>query len=255
MFTVMIADYNHDTLDKLSKEIEKDKDFKIVGKADNGHDAYNIIREYNPDIVYFDLFLPYYDGFSLMEKIKKSGLYNPNTKYIMATPATNMHLASEIFHRGVDYVLTKPYDESIITHKFKRIYNIMNTVEYQTCGGRSTTDVISDALKQVGVPIGLTGYKYISTAINMVVSDDSYLESITKMLYPEIAKSHNSTSERVEKAIRHAIQTTWARNKDNLASFNFYIGKGKSRPTNSEFIAVLANRVKYSLAKLTPMVS
>lgn len=244
--SVLIADNNPILLNELSKEISDDMQLELVGVTNNGKDAYEIITTQKPDVSIFDLLLPYYDGFTLVEKIKTEGCLDDQMKLVMSSPLTNDSLTSESFRRGVDYVIAKPYDLKTMTDKIKWIYTTMNTSIYKYGKQQDVDDIISDNLTGIGVPASLTGYKYMITAIKEVINDDSMLEGITKILYPSVAKTHNSTPQRVEKAIRHAIEVAWSQNSDNKYrnEFNFILKSGKLRPTNSEFIAVLSRQIK-----------
>lgn len=244
--SVLIADNNPVLLDALSKEISDDTQLELIAATDNGKDAYEIITTQKPDVAVFDLLLPYYDGFTLVEKIKTEGIVSEETKLVMSSPLTNDSLTSEIFRRGVDYVLAKPYDLKTMTNKIKKIYTIMNSSMYKYGESHDIDYIISDILTDICIPANLTGYKYIITAIKEVINDDSALEGITKILYPSIAKKHNSTPQRVEKAIRHAIEVAWSQDNDCKFknNYNFTLKSGKLRPTNSEFIAVLSRQIR-----------
>ena len=246
--SVLVADNNPLLLKELSQEIERDEQLNLIGTTDNGKNAYDLIQSYQPDVVLFDLLLPIYDGFSLVEKLKYSDVNMEGTKLILTSPMTNPSLVSEMFRRGIDYVLAKPYDVNELTEKIKRFYSIMNSSQYKSCGATNKKAKISNILKSLGIPVKLSGYRYISTAIEMVIQDETFLDSVTKLLYPEVAKQHHSTPQRVEKAIRHAIEVAWTTNKDNLSlpDFKQCVCVGKKRPTNSEFIAVISKQLNLS---------
>lgn len=244
--SVLIADNNPFLLNQLAKEITDDLQLELVGATNNGRDAYEMITTQKPDVVLFDLFLPYYDGLTLVDKITVEGHVTEQMKLVMSSPATNDSLTSEIFRRGVDYVLAKPYDLKTMTHKIKQIYTIMNTSVYKYGKPHDLDSIISNTLTKIGIPASLTGYKYLITAVKEVIEDDAMLEGITKVLYPSIAKKHNSTPQRVEKAIRHAIEVAWSQNNDSKFKNEFKntLKSGKIRPTNSEFIAVLSRQIQ-----------
>lgn len=244
--SVLIAENDPILLSQLSKEISDDEELELVGATDNGKEVYEIVTTQKPDVAVFDLLLPYYDGFTLVDKIKTDGITTEETKLVMLSPMTNDSLTSEIFRRGVDYVIAKPYDLKTMTKKIKKIYTVMNSSVYKYGKSKDIDDIISENLTDIGIPASLTGYKYIITAIKEVINDDSALEGITKILYPSIAKKHNSTPQRVEKAIRHAIEVAWSQDPNGIFKndYNFTLKTGKYRPTNSEFIAVLSRRIR-----------
>ena len=245
---VLVAEGDQDLLHKLTSEIEKAPDLNLVGSTSNGKDVLALIEKSHPNIILFDMFLPYYDGFSLIEKIRENDLFESDSKYIMTSMMTNNQLVSETFRRGIDYLLIKPYDLDSLSDKLKRIYTIMNTKTYITGNPQSLQISISNFLDGLGIPASLTGYKYIATAIEKTMDDEEMLEGVTKILYPEIAKTHNSTPPRVEKAIRHAIEVAWNKNPNGIEKepFKLIIKDGKKRPTNSEFIATICRQLKLS---------
>ncbi len=256
---VLVADNQVVVRQKLVQKLSKDKDIAIIGIVDNGKEAFEIYQREQIDIVIFDLLLPVYDGYTLLDKINESGINN-DVKLIMTTPITSDLLVSEAFYRKVDYVLTKPYDENIVSEKIKKIYWRMNEIieagtvyteknihKYNVFNFEEMETVISKKLNEVGIPAKLKGYRYMITAITEVLNNDESLDAVTKILYPDVAKKHNSTAQRVEKAIRHAIEVAWNVNEDNpiKKQFELHEGKEKNRPTNSEFIAKISQDIRH----------
>lgn len=266
---ILIADNQTAVREKLVSELEKDSQMQIIGTVDNGRDAYLIYEKDKPDIIVFDLLLPIYDGYALLEKIRECDINN-DAKLIMTTPITSDTLVIEAFNRGVDYVLAKPYDVSILAEKIRRIYSRMIEVmkvrdknlkvgmlkRYVEKGSDSVYEnvetLISNRLNELEVPARLKGYRYIITAVKEVLKNEDALEAVTKVLYPDVARQHKSTPQRVEKAIRHAIEVTWNDNENNRLKreFGAYIREGKTRPTNSEFLAKLTQQIKQSQNKI-----
>ena len=244
--TILVADNDPAIIQQLTSKIADDNQLELIGLADNGRDAYNIIVNNHPEVVICDLLLPQFDGLSLVEKVRGDEYNNEDTKFIICTPFTNNMMISEMSRCGVDYVLAKPYDMTMITDKIKRIYQFTNSVKYRGVLDKNIDQSISESLINIGIPVNLTGYRYIASAVKAVYNDETLLDGVTKILYPQIAKQHNSTPQRVEKAMRHAIEVAWdkdgAHNSKN--SFNFTLKKGKKRPTNSEFIAVVSKKLR-----------
>lgn len=268
---ILVADSQVVVKQHLLQELKKDRQLEIIGTAGNGKEAYEIFEREEPNIIIFDLLLPIYDGYTLLDKMNEHGVSNEQ-KLIMTTPITSDLLVSEAFHQGVDYVLTKPYDASIVANKIRTFYERMNRsiaarrVETDRGIGRTgeseitrkygsgeidkiyqqLDEIISKRLNEIGIPARLKGYRYMITAIKKILENDEALESVTKILYPDVAKKHNSTAQRVEKAIRHAIEVAWSAEGDHQAhkEFQYIISPGKSRPTNSEFIAKIAQDIK-----------
>ena len=273
---VLVAESQVVVKQQLLQELKKDTQMEIIGAAENGKEAYEMFEREEPNIIIFDLLLPIYDGYTLLDKMNENGI-SSEQKLIMTTPLTSDLLVSEAFHQGVDYVLTKPYDATLAVGRIRSLYDRMNqitnvrtaetvvgykkiketehvrpynisTIEETTQG---VNQIISKKLNEIGVPARLKGYRYLITAIKRVLENDEALDAVTKILYPDIAKKHNSTAQRVEKAIRHAIEVAWSKEDDNQArqAFQNIISVGKSRPTNSEFIAKLVQEIRLTYNK------
>lgn len=268
---VLVAESQVVVKQQLLQELKKDTQMEIIGAAENGKEAYEMFEREEPNIIIFDLLLPIYDGYMLLDKMNEHGI-SSEQKLIMTTPLTSDLLVSEAFHQGVDYVLTKPYDATSAVNRIRSLYDRMNRIinvrtEETVVGykkvkmdenaktyninamketSRGLDEIISKKLDEIGVPASLKGYRYLITALKRVLENDEALDAVTKILYPDIAKKHNSTAQRVEKAIRHAIEVAWSKKDDNQArkTFQNIIGVGKSRPTNSEFIAKLVQEIR-----------
>lgn len=275
---VLVADNQVVVRQQLLQELRKDEYIEIVGAVDNGKDAYEIFEREESNIVIFDLLLPIYDGYVLLDKMNEHGIHN-NQKLVMTTPLTNNMLVSEAFNQGVDYVLTKPYDARAISVQLRMIHDKMNqaAVYENVMAGNSARkirntnidriynssefdriyqkldEIISNRLNEIGIPVRLKGYNFIITAVKEVLGNDGKLEAVTKVLYPDVARKHGSTPQRVEKAIRHAIEVAWMIDENNPIhkEFKYIMGAGKDRPTNSEFIAKLTQDVRLKYYKQT----
>ena len=275
---VLVADNQVVVRQQLLQELRKDDYIEIVGAVDNGKEAYEIFEKEEPNIIIFDLLLPIYDGYVLLNKMNEYGV-NSNQKLVMTTPLTNNMLVSEAFNQGVDYVLTKPYDARAISVQLRMIYEKMSQVsvngEMMIGSGakkfRNTNtenifsnrehdriyqkldEIISIRLNEIGIPVRLKEYNYMITAVKEVLGNDGKLEAVTKVLYPDVARKHGSTPQRVEKAIRHAIEVAWMIDENNPIhkEFKYIMGVGKERPTNSELIAKLTQDVRLKYYKHT----
>lgn len=149
----------------------------------------------------------------------------------------------------IQLTIVEPYNSFMVSGNLDGMYGAETRYEEHSDLHTSMELLISRQLIEIGVPASLKGYRYMITAIEQVIMDEAVLEGVTKVLYPEVAKKHNSTSQRVEKAIRHAIEVAWSRNDDSRLKkvFKYSTNSGKGRPTNSEFIALLAQSVKSTL--------
>lgn len=256
---VVIAEDNRQMLSVLDHMLEEEKGFHVVGKADNGKDAYAMIMETKPDLVLIDVIMPMLDGLSVMDQVKRDLPAETAPPFIVLTAAGSEEVISDAFRRGASYYIMKPFDQAVVMDKIRRISRgvarisgsdgmkmvgpYVNKEEYME--QNLETDV-TKILHEIGIPAHIKGYQYLRDAIVMSVKEDDTLISVTKILYPMIAKRHNTTSSRVERAIRHAIEVTWERGRlDSICElFGYTVSSGKGKPTNSEFIALVADKIR-----------
>lgn len=254
---VAIADDNEKILCMLGDILEQDKEINIVGKAKNGEEAINIIREKQPDIVLLDLIMPKFDGLTVMDKINKDTSIKKRPSFIVMSAIGQETITDNAFTMGASYYIMKPFDNDMVINRIKSIkinnnkkihenrkINVNeNKSEYIE---RNLESDVTNIIHELGVPAHIKGYQYLRDGIIMTVKDMEMMNSITKILYPTIAKKHQTTASRVERAIRHAIEVAWNRGKmdtiDELFSYTINMGKGK--PTNSEFIALIADKIR-----------
>ncbi|MBC5779179.1 sporulation transcription factor Spo0A [Blautia difficilis] len=254
---VAVADDNEKMVEILGQIIEEDKDLELVGKAHNGEEICKIIREKEPDVVVLDIIMPKMDGLAVMEQF----VHNSNLKkipaFIVVSAVGKERITEDAFSLGADYYVLKPFDNRMLLNRIKHIRSIgekkyreinrqpAKQEESSVALGNLETDV-TNIIHEIGVPAHIKGYQYLRDAIILSVNDMEMLNSITKILYPTIAKKHQTTSSRVERAIRHAIEVAWSRGKmDTIdALFGYTVSTGKGKPTNSEFIALIADKIR-----------
>ena len=254
---VAIADDNEKMVEVLSKIIDQDEDLKLVGKAHNGEEICNIIREKQPDVVVLDIIMPKVDGLSVMERFSHDENLKKVPSFIVVSAVGQERITEDAFDLGADYFMLKPFDNKMLLNRIKHIrragerrareMNRPRPKEEESAynSGNLETDV-TDIIHEIGVPAHIKGYQYLRDAIIMSVDNREVINSITKVLYPTIAKMNKTTPSRVERAIRHAIEVAWSRGKmdtiDELFGYTIHTGKGK--PTNSEFIALIADKIR-----------
>lgn len=253
---ILICDENvmhrHSMADKL-----RAAGFVNITQASNGEEALDKIDGGHPDIVISDLWLSKLDGIGLLRAAKKLS-YTPDTapSFIILSMVSNPSLFVEATNAGAEVCLMKPYDfENLLGHiDMISKSRCEGTSDKQEGGGKLPVDIESHVTKiihQIGVPAHIKGYQYLRTAILMTVRDSEVINSVTKVLYPSVAKKYQTTTSRVERAIRHAIEVAWDRGDiDTLNSyFGYTIQVDRGKPTNSEFIAMIADnlRLKYKL--------
>ena len=254
VISVAIADDNERMVEILDSIVKNDNEIQIVGKANNGEDVYHIIKEKEPDVVLLDLIMPKLDGLSVMEKINHDHTIKKHPKFIVISAIGQEGITEDAFNLGAYYYIMKPFDNEMVLSRVKsmRHYfeNGVSKSQPSGCNERGIyenleTDV-TDIIHEVGVPAHIKGYQYLRDAIIMVIQEPEMLNSITKILYPTIAKRNQTTPSRVERAIRHAIEVAWSRgNMDIINSlFSYTVSTGKGKPTNSEFIALIADKIR-----------
>ena len=266
---VMIVDDNPVYLNALDEMVRSDERLMVVGTADNGEDAIQMIQKETPDVVLLDLVMPKMDGISVVEQVKEQTPKTKNPAFIMLSAAGEEQVTREAFKAGVNYYLMKPVDREILLNRIRHLGKlpqtpatgrILQTPAAEEAAGpvrisreeyieeyireNLETD-ITRMLHELGIPAHIKGYQYLRDAITMVVKDREMMDSVTKILYPAIAKKNQTTASRVERAIRHAIEVAWGRGKmetiEELFGYTISIGKGK--PTNSEFIALISDKI------------
>lgn len=270
--SIAIADDNRQTLNLLGEILEKEEGIHVVGKADNGEDAYNMIVRTNPDIVLMDVIMPRLDGISVMEKVKNNTQIKTCPSFIMVTAASSQDVTEDAFRLGANYYIMKPFSKDVLLDKIRRVSNgrakhvAGNGNSVAAAGERKVVPYLDKAaymeqnletdvtqmLHEIGIPAHIKGYQYLRDAIIMSVQDTEMLSSVTKILYPTIAKKHQTTASRVERAIRHAIEVAWSRGKmDTInALFGYTVSGGKGKPTNSEFVALIADKIRLDYKRI-----
>lgn len=269
---VVIVDDNPMILNTLDEVISSEAGLSVIGRADNGKDAIDMIKDTQPDVVLLDLVMPQMDGITVVENIKKKTSMLKNPAFIILSAVGGEQMTEEAFQAGANYFLMKPFDKDILVNKIRRIGKrpvrpvpgkvleaplkaatpeeaAMNREEYMK--EHLETD-ITKMLHELGIPAHIKGYQYLRDAISMVVRDREMMEAVTKILYPEIAKKNYTSSSRVERAIRHAIEVAWGRGSLEVIDelFGYTISTGKGKPTNSESIALIADKICLDYKKI-----
>lgn len=252
---VAIADDNERILELLGEMISADKDLNLVGKANNGEDAYTLIKEKQPDVVLLDLIMPKLDGLSVMDQVNHDTDIKKHPNFIIITAIGQERIAEDAFKKGAMYYILKPFHNDMVLEQIKSVSRGMRS-EAGTSKNRTEAiakpeevnleERVTDMIHEIGIPAHIKGYHYLRDAIIMAVEDMDVLNAITKVLYPTVAKRHQTTASRVERAIRHAIEVAWSRGKlDTLDElFGYTVSNGKGKPTNSEFIALIADTIR-----------
>ena len=243
---ILIADENSDFRDRCKDNLER-LGFRTIEYASNGEDAENKIRFMRPDIVIIDAWLSKMDCVKVINKVKD--MENPPA-FIVVSVVNNANIFAEATEAGAEYCLVKPLDYVSLKERITRITsNKQSRGEKAYTAKNASSDMetqITKIIHQIGVPAHIKGYQYLRTAIMMAIEDNNIINSVTKILYPSVAQKYSTTSSRVERAIRHAIEVAWDRGDiDTLnAYFGYTIQNNRGKPTNSEFIAMIADNLR-----------
>ena len=260
--TVLIADDNSEFSATLAGYINAEEDLELVGMARDGVDAFDMIKNLEPDIVLLDVIMPRLDGLGVLERLNSMNL----TKFpriVVLSAVGQDKITQRAITLGADYYVVKPFDMDIFTKRIRDMFNdtiavenepvkkqvAMTTSEIISTSNRGPVDLeteITNIIHEIGVPAHIKGYMYLREAITMVVNDMELLSAVTKELYPSIAKKYNTTASRVERAIRHAIEVAWGRGQVEAINklFGYTVHNEKGKPTNSEFIAIIADKLR-----------
>ena len=256
---VAVADDNEKMVEILGRMIEEDKDLTLVGKAHNGEEICNIIREKEPDVVVLDIIMPKMDGLTVMEHCSHDMTVKKQPSFIVVSAVGQERITEDAFSLGADYYMLKPFDNQVLLNRIKHLRrsgdrrnreSVLRQAAVQEqkseYGARNLESDVTNIIHEIGVPAHIKGYQYLRDAIILAVNDIEMLNSITKVLYPTIAKKHQTTPSRVERAIRHAIEVAWSRGKMDTIDelFGYTVSTGKGKPTNSEFIALIADKIR-----------
>ena len=252
---VAIADDNERILDILEEIVSNDEELTLVGKADNGEDMYQIIKNKEPDVVLLDLIMPKMDGLSVMELVQEDRTLKKTPDFIIITAVGQERITEDAFKRGANYYIMKPFNNEMVLNRIKDTHREMKYTKKsmggvpefrRDIGEESLENRVTNMIHEIGIPAHIKGYHYLRDAIMMAVEDMDVLNAITKILYPTVAKKYRTTSSRVERAIRHAIEVAWSRGKLDILDelFGYTVSNGKGKPTNSEFIALVSDTIR-----------
>lgn len=263
---VLMADDNQEFSHTLSRHINSQDDMEVVGMARDGNEAIDLVVKTEPDVVLIDVIMPHLDGLGVLEKINEI-MKNKMPTCIMLSAVGQEKVTQKAITLGAEYYIVKPFDIDILIKRireikyFKPIQNEANIVTRDTklqyidiSKGEIKKEenleaLVTNIIHEVGVPAHIKGYQYLREAIMMVVNDIEVINQITKSLYPKIAYKFNTTPSRVERAIRHAIEVAWGRGQQETVEniFGYTISAAKGKPTNSEFIAMIADKLRLEL--------
>ncbi|NPV90375.1 MAG: sporulation transcription factor Spo0A [Firmicutes bacterium] len=242
---VLIADDNREFCEILKEYLASQEDFELVGMANNGIDALDIIKEKQPDIVVLDIIMPHLDGIGVLERLG-TGNYGQRPKVVMLTAFGQENMTQRAVELGADYYILKPFDIEVLGNRLRQLSDSQQVTSHPTVKTRNLDLEVTNIIHQMGVPAHIKGYQYLRDAILLVIGEINLLGAVTKELYPMIAQKYTTTPSRVERAIRHAIELAWDRGNVDMMNkfFGYTINVERGKPTNSEFIAMIADKLR-----------
>ena len=245
--TVIIADNSEEFCTGLKNALQRSEGFGVLCTAQDGEQAIKLVKEHKPDILVLDLMLAKQDGLSVLKAIS-SMERKPVT--LATSRFITDYVASAAANLGVRYLMVKPCDMSALVERLEEIRgNGRQAAPGKAMTGTNIESLVTGIIHEIGVPAHIKGYQYLREAIIIAVNDMDVINAITKVLYPQVAKTFQTTPSRVERAIRHAIEVAWDRGDlDTLQRFFGYtVSNTKGKPTNSEFIALIADKLQLQL--------
>ena len=246
--TVMIADNTEEFCSSLVTTLQRSEGFRVVGTANDGEQAVRMILEKQPQILVLDLMLAKKDGLGVLKAISTM----ERKPAVLATSGfITDYVASAAANLGVRYLMLKPCDMTALVERLEEIRRgeSLRSPERRRPDKTGIETMVTGIIHEIGVPAHIKGYQYLREAIIIAVNDMDVINAITKVLYPQVAKTFQTTPSRVERAIRHAIEVAWDRGDlDTLQRFFGYtVSNTKGKPTNSEFIALIADKLQLQL--------
>ena len=253
---VLIADDNREFCTILNDFFSGENDLEIVGVCSNGMEVLDLLTRNEVEVLILDLIMPYMDGIGVLEKVNELNI-EPRPKIIILTAFGQENITQKAEKLGADYFILKPFNLPVLADRVRQVARDVKTgVEKRGSGAvvlpmpnpKNLEIEVTRIIHEIGVPAHVKGYQYLRAAIMLVTEEINYLGAVTKELYPTIAKRYDTTPSRVERAIRHAIELAWDRGDiDRINKFFGYTINGeKGKPTNSEFIAIIADKLRLS---------
>ena len=255
---VYLVDDSQEMIQKMKNGLKNSRLFEVIGSAVNGEQCLHELHGHEIDVLILDLIMPNVDGMEVLSALKKHSI---KVRHILCTtPILNDFIITQIQQYNVDYILMKPFELQSLDQRLRVICGFaskavakdamiqvnLDEEEQKRLQKLELESEITSLLHEVGIPAHIKGYMYLRTAILETYLNVDFLGQITKVLYPEIAKKYETTASRVERAIRHAIEVAW--NRGNIDAiddiFGYTISASKAKPTNSEFIAMISDKLR-----------
>lgn len=243
---IVVVDDNREFCEILRQFLHEQPDFEVLGVVYNGTEVADIVSRKKPDVLILDIIMPHLDGIGVLEQLSVMSP-NPRPKVIILTAFGHENITQRTVELGADYYILKPFNLEVLASRIRQLVSAQATTGTVTVPSLRSLELdVTNVIHEVGIPAHIKGYQYLRDAIIMVVDRVELLGAVTKELYPSIASKYRTTATRVERAIRHAIEVAWSRgNYDAINKlFGYTVSVERGKPTNSEFIAMVADRMR-----------
>ncbi|MBQ7870816.1 MAG: sporulation transcription factor Spo0A [Oscillospiraceae bacterium] len=250
MYRVLLANSSEEFSEKLAAAIKQTDRYAIVGTAHDGIRAIDLLRETKPEILVVDMMLPQADGVAVL---KAAMTLEKKPIFLVLADFMTEFISNLLMNYGVQYVLLKPCTTRAVVERMNEIRESMSPKRGVRRPREANVEAMVTAMiHEIGVPAHIKGYQYLREAILIAVNDMEVINAITKVLYPQVARTFSTTPSRVERAIRHAIEVAWDRGDLETLQrfFGYTVSNAKGKPTNSEFIALIADKMQLQLKSL-----
>lgn len=250
MIKILMIDDNVKLIDAVKEYFKNNEEVKVVLEAYNGLEGMEIIKNKTDefDIILLDLIMPKKDGLYVLEEMKNN---NIDKKVIVETSYNASEAIREVAEYDVNYFILKPFDLEDLEKKIYDAFKKKNDKSIDFYNSNLQVS-ISKLLHDLGIPSHIKGYQFLRDAVNMLFEDPNMIGGITKELYPELANKYNTTVSRVERSIRHAVEVSWNRGDIDLMEkiFGHSVDIDRAKPTNSEFIVTIADKLRLDFHKV-----
>lgn len=248
---LMVVDDNKEFCKLVRDYAQIQEDIDFVGAAFDGISALEMIKAKKPDVILLDNVMPQLDGIGVLSHLQDLHT-NEKPKVVTVTACPTDEFMNNAYKLGVNYAMSRKIDINDMLDRCRMVVkNSPAEAAYAKLTSEDVEHLVTEKIHEVGVPAHIKGYSYLRVAIMLVIEDGQLIESITKLLYPTVAKRFNTSASRVERAIRHAIEVAWDRGDTEVLNsiFGFTINQSKGKPTNSEFIAMISDKIRLEMKR------
>lgn len=247
---VAIADDNREFVGIIQEYLSEQPDIDVVGVGYDGEEILKVIETEKPDVMILDIIMPHLDGIGVLETLNRSSMKRP--KIIMLTAIGQESITQQVVDLGADYYILKPFNVDVIASRIRQLAGTITEQRPRVAQAIQAVPMdleVTNIIREIGIPAHIKGYQYLRDAIMMIINEVELLGAVTKVLYPLIAEKYMTTPSRVERAIRHAIEVAWGRGNMEMINkiFGYTIKLDKGKPTNSEFMAMIADKLRMEM--------